>query len=326
MDVLIPIAVSADTGEWMEVTSVPRGRACGCLCPSCEASVVAKHGEVNVWHFAHDKEPLHAAERECELSFNACCRVYLRQLFVTGYINCLLTPGLSISDIVYDNGFKKVEQVVSQERSVSGWRVKAEPLFDVELLVLDTRSIHIQFTYPGRPAKPVIKQGEDGYLIIDLDRFREGFGETSNKKLPLKDYLKGAIEGSTLGKTWDYHPRLSIAKQTLANRVEAIQAQTKQPVSRSTIHTKDDWPLESESSTKSHSVPKFGNYDDALPPPSPEALAKLFGDQSSERKMGRYTCLSCGNKWCGPHGAGSRCGQCGEYLYSRFEELGRGDA
>lgn len=282
---------------------------------------MAKHGEVNVWHFAHDKEPLHTAVRECELSFNACCRVYLCQLFVTGYIESLLTPSLSITDFVFDNGFKKIEQVVSQERSVSGWQVKEAPLFDVELLIHDSRSIHIQLTYPGRPAKPMPKQGGDGYLTIDLERFREGFSESSNRKMPLKNYLKGAIEKSTLGKTWDYHPRLSAAKKVLSQRVEVLQGRPGQPDHSSPVYSKDHQSLESASQSCNPSVPSLRSVDDALPPPSPEALAKLLGDGVGARKVGRYTCLSCGNKWRGPHGTGSRCGQCGEYLYSRFEEL-----
>lgn len=36
------------------VGDVPRGAACGCSCEACGAPLVAKRGEVNKWHFAHE--------------------------------------------------------------------------------------------------------------------------------------------------------------------------------------------------------------------------------------------------------------------------------
>ena len=36
------------------VGDVPRGLACGCFCEACASPLVAKRGEVNEWHFAHE--------------------------------------------------------------------------------------------------------------------------------------------------------------------------------------------------------------------------------------------------------------------------------
>lgn len=41
-------------GEIRFVGDVPRGAACGCFCPVCNSPLVAKQGEVNEWHFAHE--------------------------------------------------------------------------------------------------------------------------------------------------------------------------------------------------------------------------------------------------------------------------------
>lgn len=38
------------------VADVPRGLACGCTCPGCGSPLVAKRGEVKVWHFAHEAD------------------------------------------------------------------------------------------------------------------------------------------------------------------------------------------------------------------------------------------------------------------------------
>ena len=40
-------------GSVVDVTQVPRGLACGCLCLGCNAPLLAKQGKVNAWHFGH---------------------------------------------------------------------------------------------------------------------------------------------------------------------------------------------------------------------------------------------------------------------------------
>lgn len=41
-------------GQIQFVGDVPRGAACGCFCPECGSPLVAKRGQVNDWHFAHE--------------------------------------------------------------------------------------------------------------------------------------------------------------------------------------------------------------------------------------------------------------------------------
>ena len=36
------------------VADVPGGAACGCHCAACGAALVAKRGDVKIWHFAHE--------------------------------------------------------------------------------------------------------------------------------------------------------------------------------------------------------------------------------------------------------------------------------
>lgn len=47
-------AIDAD-GQIQFVGDVPRGAACGCFCPVCGSPLVAKRGEINDWHFAHEE-------------------------------------------------------------------------------------------------------------------------------------------------------------------------------------------------------------------------------------------------------------------------------
>lgn len=41
-------------GRMVAPEEVDRGRACGCTCPGCGTSLIAKKGEEVVWHFSHD--------------------------------------------------------------------------------------------------------------------------------------------------------------------------------------------------------------------------------------------------------------------------------
>jgi hypothetical protein len=50
----IPFALS--DGNYVGVDDVPRGLACGCVCPGCKHPLVARHGDVLEHHFAHVHE------------------------------------------------------------------------------------------------------------------------------------------------------------------------------------------------------------------------------------------------------------------------------
>ena len=57
-DLQLPFGQLAD-GTLVGPSAVPRGAACGCVCPGCGAALIAKQGEVLRHHFAH------ASDAEC---------------------------------------------------------------------------------------------------------------------------------------------------------------------------------------------------------------------------------------------------------------------
>lgn len=48
---LIPFGLKDDI--LVEVGEVSQGLACGCICPACRSPLVARHGQINIHHFAH---------------------------------------------------------------------------------------------------------------------------------------------------------------------------------------------------------------------------------------------------------------------------------
>lgn len=49
----IPFGIHRKTGQILDITEVDRGTDCGCICPGCKTELVAKQGEVKLWHFSH---------------------------------------------------------------------------------------------------------------------------------------------------------------------------------------------------------------------------------------------------------------------------------
>lgn len=43
----------ANSGNLVSVEDVDRGARCGCICPACQQPLIARQGEVRIWHFAH---------------------------------------------------------------------------------------------------------------------------------------------------------------------------------------------------------------------------------------------------------------------------------
>ncbi len=93
-DARIPFAIRKSDHKFVEVSDVERGQQCGCICPSCNQSVIARQGNVNVWHFSHDQNAIDKPVKECDVSFNSCCRQYAIELLLQGEITKLCTPDL----------------------------------------------------------------------------------------------------------------------------------------------------------------------------------------------------------------------------------------
>lgn len=64
-------------GKPLEISEVDRGRACGCVCPSCGHPLRARKGKKNVHHFAHD----HAAGPwDCKTAFETSIHLMAKEI------------------------------------------------------------------------------------------------------------------------------------------------------------------------------------------------------------------------------------------------------
>jgi len=81
---LIPFGYHKNTGKYLDVFEVPKGKASGCVCPSCDTPLIARHGTVNDWHFAHASRKVYEkTTQKCEYSFFLSVRMMVRQFVGT---------------------------------------------------------------------------------------------------------------------------------------------------------------------------------------------------------------------------------------------------
>ena len=64
----------AKNGEIVSVMDVERGLACHCICPACKDTLVAKQGDVRIWHFAH------ASHTDCLIGAESALHLAAKQL------------------------------------------------------------------------------------------------------------------------------------------------------------------------------------------------------------------------------------------------------
>ena len=82
----IPFAIREADRKIVSIEDVPRGLACACRCPSCDARLQARKGDVNEHHFAH-----HDSSAElCEFALETSIRLML--LETLGKIQSISTP------------------------------------------------------------------------------------------------------------------------------------------------------------------------------------------------------------------------------------------
>ena len=70
----VPWGLDTSSNLIVHVDEVPNGIACGCVCPACKASLIARHGTRRMHHFAHAN-----SQGACEGQLHATAKLLLFQ-------------------------------------------------------------------------------------------------------------------------------------------------------------------------------------------------------------------------------------------------------
>lgn len=185
MDRKIPFAIRQSDRKIVGVEDVPRGKAAQCICPSCKRPLIARHGEVNIWHFAHDFSGTNPDL--CSYSVFESIREAITWLLPQ--LDSIRVPGV---------GERPAKQVVYKE-------VLQAKGVDARINVGDFRLL-LWLDYPGRHwGGEESKLGDKtGLLSLSIDRL---IGQGSKRILSI-GRLRLWMEEEDLAKRWIHHPLL----------------------------------------------------------------------------------------------------------------------
>lgn len=229
---LIPFGLETQTGELIDVTSVPSGKGCGCICPSCKAPLIARKGEINEWHFAHlSRGTYSATEDACDYSFYVSARMMARQLIEHDLQ--LLLPELvtSVADMI---NFELVERkrMVTESRLINISNCNAEQRFyNAEIdIVGEVGGIPfgIYFTHSGRelPLELNVPTGERcGLIAVSLSSLPMKFVMAKQKKVSYREVLQNLLAEDINSKSWVYHPRYKPIEAALKRELSQLKSE-----------------------------------------------------------------------------------------------------
>jgi len=217
---LIPFGLHQDTGEFLDITEVPGGKKCGCICPSCGTPLIARQGNVNQWHFAHASRAVYGkTEEECDYSFYVSVRMMAKQLFSS--IRSIKTPEYRSTVGRHEPGFLPIDKefIVTTEKQITFDNVDIETEFEgisVDVVAsISGFSLIIYLSHANRQVPEdlkLIKGHQYGVLDLSLsDSYALLYGHSNSGSFTeaLRQYLTDDIRN----KQWFYHPKYNDAKQ-----------------------------------------------------------------------------------------------------------------
>lgn len=298
---LIPFGLEVESAQLVDVGSVKRGKACGCICPSCKTPLVARQGDAKEWHFAHHSQKVHSeTQNQCEYSFAVSVRLMLRQLAVEGLK--FRTPRLEKSlpaHNEYTNEQTDFGYLVTDECLLELADVKVGATFcgvTVDVLgYVEGVPFVVFVTSRNRTLPPELKNPSTpkcGVVALGINGVPGLFSQETGGQY--KEVLRRHIENETLGKTWAYHPR-------------------EQKLRAAALERRKAWLLQQDSAVKRKA--STGHLLPGSAKPTTRPSIKRY--KSVKQRIGNYTCVMCKSEWTGT----SRiCEKCNTHLFTTERE------
>jgi hypothetical protein len=300
---LIPFGLRQADEAFVDVAEVARGRACGCICPSCKTPLIARQGEVKEWHFAHASRGVHqSTQQSCEFSLYVSVRMMARQMIGEQLeielpeLNGQVTEGLG----EYGEPVR-IEFSVAPRKHLTLTDVEVERSFagvpvDVYGQIREIPFI-IYFTHPGRPVPPELQTPSNhrcGILELTLNNAPALLQIARSHAQPYREALARFLAQDLASKRWIYHPRYQRCK------TKAVQKAREKLAKQAAIREMRE---------------KTRGWREPLEEPSPEPLETIEEYHLPEKHRVIYTCLICKVEWEDWDPGASCCPECGEHLY-----------
>ncbi len=297
----IPFGQRESDGEQVDVHEVPNGRACGCICPSCNTPLVAKQGSDREWHFAHaSKSVYEKTSNQCEYSIYVSSALMAKQLFMS--CNSVSLPEYVVTlnglgEITSERHSIQVQVTKSSIVDIDSCKVETDINgFKTDVLTtVNGMPLLFYLVHPERTLSldlDCFKGQSIGVISIDLAFIPQLLRQASGSKGGYKAELAKFLFNGFSGKKWMYHPRqerkLSQGNEKL--KILCEEKSVKTPVSKAF----------------------YPSYK----------LSKPEEFNEPEIFQVRYQCVYCnGLEWIGPNLGGNKCPLCNQHLYTK--NLGR---
>lgn len=185
-----------------------KGLKCGCKCPVCDGTFLARMGEQRSWHFAHSGEPCDAAKQITNSSYQLVAQAISEKGYFTFpglYVYCNLTQ---IMWSYYDNfKFDSLPKPYYEKlfgigkMSVKTVEIKYNSKGIGEVLIInDQLAVKLSIDTEYCVEKNISRYDEMATLCIDID---DAIYHDDSVKLSMK------ITDDTSNKRWVYSPRIS---------------------------------------------------------------------------------------------------------------------
>jgi hypothetical protein len=223
---MIPFAIDHSSGELVEVGQVRSGRSCGCACPSCGQSVIARQGEVNQWHFAHDSKGKEPPKSLCDISFYVCCKRFVIEQLIKNKTLTLSTPGYSVSEkqlMTSGGSFKSktASMVVTGEKVLTVDGFTKDSNYDLTVLI-GSHSIDVILDHPERSLANICP-GTNAILSVDLRYIAKRYNEVRSAPGLIQQAVIELFSIDVTHKHWIFHPREVSMRARLLEQLNSEQ-------------------------------------------------------------------------------------------------------
>lgn len=266
----------------LDVRDVPKGKDCGCICPSCKTPLIAVKGAERIWHFRHNSRSGNQTEHECRYSFYVSLRLMAKEL-IGGRLEFTTPHHFIHGKSVTESKLIIIEQIVQDAKF-------EKSTVDVLGKMVD-RDLVIYFTHPGRQLPYELRSPEDkrcGIVEIQMNDWGSHFFHTgSEPNTSHTETLLGLLSDDISCKRWVYHPRQEEIQKRLAEEMAETERTRKSHFER----------LARERQEIQNSQQNLKNQTTRPP---------CIDDEIKQRR-----CLVCNHNW---KSLIPKCPKCGEIL------------
>jgi hypothetical protein len=203
---LIPFALSLDKNTLVDVSDVQSGKKCGCICPSCNIPLVAKKGNINEWHFAHDSQYIDKdQELTCDFSWSVAVKMMIKQLLLEGSVLYLPEYYIDFQSIGYQKHKRKIKVTDPSTVPYNAPELKS---YDCDIAV-EVKGKKLGIILLDKYSPPTSEDIFDAALfgVIAISINQVDFDDNGKVVNHFRNHLRALIESEARAKHWLYHKR-----------------------------------------------------------------------------------------------------------------------